>query len=628
MSKSLLPTVANSDLFRLMVEENQGMALILLDGDGTILYANAMAEHLRGKAREKLAGKPLASIYKTREEVDQIIQMAQSRGRHDEYGWNARSDGTKYWAHDVFTPLLDKDKGLVGFTMTTYELTRFKQTEQKLRENEQRYRLLVEGVRDYAIFMLDPNGIINSWNEGAKRFKGYEDYEIIGKHFSTFYTAEDKLNGKPARELEIAKATGKYEEEGWRVRKNGSLFWANVVITAMYNERNELTGFSKVTRDLTDRRRTEEMLRASEEQYRLLVNNVKDYGIYMLDTKGRIASWNTGAARIFGYSEEEVVGKNFSIFYPRGDMENDKPALELRVATETGKYEEETWRVRKDGTQFWASILLTAIYNHDKRLIGFAKVTRDLTERKRAENALKASEERLKKVNFDLNRSNQELERFTSVASHDMQEPLRTIRNYLSLVELRLAETATDEVKTFVKRTISAADRMKELILSLLQYSRISSEPTLYDDVVVGDVVTEVLGNLRSAIEDTHAEVHVELDVKLMRGHRIQLVQLFQNLVSNALKFVKDKPPVVTIEGHEEEDRFKFSVSDNGIGIEEKYVQQIFEVFKRLHGKSEYAGSGIGLAICKKIIEHHKGEIWVESVPGKGSTFHFTIAKL
>jgi PAS domain S-box-containing protein len=619
-------TVDHAGIFRLLVESSSAASVIILDPRGNIEYANPVAGSWRGLNPAAIVGIHLSAFYKTAEEVDQILKSASDKGRHDENGWQKTTSNGKFWAYDVFSPLNDPKTGLIGYSMLTYDLTRIKESEIRLRESEQRYRLLVEGVKDYAIFMLDPNGIISSWNEGARRLKGYEDYEVIGKHFSLFYTSEALHANKPPRELEIARTTGRYEEEGWRVKKDGSLFWANVVITALFNDRNELMGFSKVTRDLTERRKGDELLKASEEQYRLLVTSVKDYGIYMLDTKGRIASWNTGAMRILGYTEDEVLGKHFSIFYPKEDADNEKPQLELTIAREAGRFEEETWRIRKNGERFWASVVLTSMYNADKKLIGFAKITRDLTERKRAENALRSSEERLRRANKELNQSNQELERFTSVASHDLQEPLRTIRNYLSLIQSRMGEIEPD-VKNHMERTIAAADRMKELILSLLQYSRLSSERSPFADVKLDEALSEVMSNMRSAIEESGAEVTFDIQVETVFAHRIQIVQLFQNLISNAIKFVKDRKPKVHVTGVDEGEHYKFSVTDNGIGIEPRYQAQIFDIFKRLHGRSEYSGSGIGLAICKKIVEVHHGQLWVESVPNEGSTFHFTLQK-
>jgi PAS domain S-box-containing protein len=251
---------------------------------------------------------------------------------------------------------------------------------ENLRQSEERFRLLVESVRDYAIFMLDPEGHVLTWNAGAERFKGYRAAEIVGSHFSRFYPPDALARGLPGHELEVARRVGSFEDEGWRVRKDGSLFWANVVITAMRDATGALIGYSKVTRDLTQRRGHEEALRQSEERFRLLVEGVDEYAIFMLDVNGRIASWNVGAQRIKGYTTDEIVGQHFSIFYPQDARDSGWPEHELQQASEKGSFTDIGWRVRKDGTTLWASVTITALRDATGRLVGYAKLTRDLTE--------------------------------------------------------------------------------------------------------------------------------------------------------------------------------------------------------------------------------------------------------
>ncbi|WP_245590653.1 PAS domain-containing protein [Adhaeribacter aquaticus] len=271
------------------------------------------------------------------------------------------------------------------------------------RITDARYRLLVEGVTDYAIFMLDPTGHIVTWNAGAKRIKQYDASEIIGKHFSVFYTSEANAREFPLFELKEAKAKGKFEDEGWRVRRDGSVFWANVIITTIYNKKGEFIGFSKVTRDLSERKKAEddlykayEELKDSEERYRLLVEGVTDYAIFMLDPAGHVATWNAGARRIKQYEASEIIGKYFAKFYSRDLVLKGFPEYELSVARTTGRFEDEGWRYRKDGTAFWANVVITAIYNSRQELIGFSKITRDLSEKKQLEEQLFRINEELK----------------------------------------------------------------------------------------------------------------------------------------------------------------------------------------------------------------------------------------
>ncbi len=255
------------------------------------------------------------------------------------------------------------------------------------------FRLLVESVKDYAIFMLDPEGRVVTWNRGAEAIKGYRAKEIVGRHFSRFYAPEDIQARKPERALEAATTSGRFEDEGWRVRKDGSRFWASVVITAVRDGHGKLHGFVKVTRDLTERRRVEEKLRRSEERSRQMVDSVTDYAILLLDTEGRVISWNSGAQRIKGYRSEEILGEHFSRFFTPEDVAAGVPAHHLKQAASVGQYEDEGWRVRKDGSRFWANSVLTAVRDEQGTLTGFAKVTRDLTERRRADEALRAAEE-------------------------------------------------------------------------------------------------------------------------------------------------------------------------------------------------------------------------------------------
>jgi PAS domain S-box-containing protein len=263
-----------------------------------------------------------------------------------------------------------------------------------LTQGEVPFRLLVESVRDYAIFMLDPEGYIRSWNTGARHIKGYTAEEIIGRHFSIFYTEDALARRHPWYELEVAEREGRFEEEGWRIRKDGTRFWANVVITSVRDEAGILVGFAKVTRDLSER----QALRADEERLRLLVESVQDYAIFLLDPGGHILSWNRGAERIKGYTPGQVIGRHFSLFYTEDAKARRHPQFELEVAAREGRYEEEGWRVRADGGRFWANVVITALRNPGGELLGFAKITRDLTVRKRAEESLRQNEERLTRI--------------------------------------------------------------------------------------------------------------------------------------------------------------------------------------------------------------------------------------
>jgi PAS domain S-box-containing protein len=620
-----------------LILQNLPEAILLLDQDGYIKHTNKMVSEIFGFAPSELIDKPFTVLFNNSEgalkavfELDQALK----NGRFTSDGWKLKKDGSRFWCEMSLSTIKDEQNQILGVSCVLRDQSEKKAQEIQLRKQEEQYRLMVEGVKDYAIFMLDPNGYILTWNEGAKRTKGYLSSEIVGKHFSTFYTDTDLKAQKPARELRIAIATGKYEEEGWRIKKNGSVFWANVVITALFNERNELIGFSKVTRDLSERKEKEEQLRQSEERYRSLVEQVTDYGIFMLDEKGRITSWNEGAKRIKGYLPEEIIGKYFSIFYPEDDILSGKPAYELKVAQAEGKYEEEGWRIRKDGSFFWANVVITAIYNTEGTLIGYSKVTRDLTERKESERALRESNnkykiltEELRHANSELSHANQEMEQFTSIVSHDLQEPIRTIKSFLHLIDIKLKAGQFADLHTYTSKSITAANRMRELIQNLLHYTQLARDEMVKEAVNVSELFSHAIQNLRSSIESSKAQITIESEVEWIVGDHVQLLQLVQNLLSNALKFTRSEHPQICINCTQEHGKVKFAISDNGIGIANGDLHKVFEIFRRLSTEKTYPGTGIGLAICKKIVDRHHGLIWPESELGKGTTFYFTISQ-
>jgi len=618
-----------------LVLENLGDAVLLLDKSGVITYCNPAVLPVTGYEAGELLGKSISVLGEEKDNFiksDYELDVAFKNGSFVTQGWKLNKEQERFWGEVNMTSAYDQDGLHIGFCCVLRDISERKQDELQLLQSEERYRLMIEGVRDYSIFMLDAKGYIVTWNDGGRVISGYSASEIIGRHFSIFYTGQDLANNKPGMELETAVQNGMYEEEGWRVKKNGSVFWASVVVTALFSQENKLIGFSKVTRDLSDRLENEETLRQSEARYRSLVEQVLDYGIFMLDEKGRIVSWNEGASKIKGYSAQEIIGKYFSIFYPEEDIISGKPANELKVARAEGRYEEEGWRLRKDGSRFWANIIITAVYNTEKVLIGFSKVTRDLTERKKSEQLLKDSNLGLQKLanelrttNVELSMANQELEQFTSIVSHDLQEPIRTIQGFLRLIDMKLDVTQQQDLKTYVGKSIRAADRMKQLIENLLHYSQISKMNIIFEPVNIREIIDQALQNLKYSVDATGAKINVDYQTEFVQADQSQLVQIIQNLVSNALKFIDGKTPEIQIAVEREGQFVKFSVSDNGIGMAEGDLEKVFEVFKRLHTLKDYPGTGIGLAICKKIAERHQGKIWCKSERGEGTTFYFTI---
>jgi PAS domain S-box-containing protein len=488
------------------------------------------------------------------------------------------------------------------------------------------YRKMIEEIQDYAIILLDKDGMIRNWNKGAEKIKLYKEEEIIGQHFSIFYLPEDISDNLPQKLITQARQTGRAAHEGWRKRKNGSRFWGSITITALHDDKNNVIGYTKVTRDLTEKKVAEDSLRMSEQRYHQMVNEVQDYAIILLNKDGIIENWNAGAQKIKGYTSEEIIGKSFHVFYTKEDRESNLPTKILNEARLNGKANHEGWRVRKDGSKFWGLIAVTALHDKDGEVIGFSKVTRDLTDKKLAEDRVAA-------YLAELEIQNSELEQFAYVASHDLQEPLRKIQTFTELIQ----ENYQDEefVNRYFEKLNSSARRMSELIKSLLNYSRLTKTKSESEKIEINldEIVSEVRQDFELMIAEKKATIICD-PLPVVIGHRTQIGQLFSNIISNSLKYSKEAPVIkitAKITSRDEivdapktliaQHYHKISFQDNGIGFEQEYNKLIFSLFQRLHGKREYSGAGIGLALCKKILENHHGYIEGSGVLGKGATF-------
>jgi PAS domain S-box-containing protein len=627
-----------------------------------------------------------------------------------------------------------------------------RQAEVALREGEDRYRMLLDGVRDYAIFMMDPQGRVVSWNAGAERIKGYTAEQIIGHNFACFFPAEDIERGRPEEVLRMTAASGRHEERGMRVRKDGSRFLSSLAFTALRDTEGKLRGFSEFSHDLSEET-------ASDARYRGLLEAAPD-AMVVVNQRGEIVLLNVQAEKQFGYSRDELVGQRVKNIIPEGFAErliadatrstadalaqqigtgielsgrrkdgsefpieimlsplesaegilvtaairdiSVRKAAEERLVQMEGRYRglleaapdamvvvnqggeivlvnvqaekqfgysrdellgqkvtnivpegfaerlvadatrstaealaqqigmgiELTGR-RKDGSGFPIEIMLSPLESAEGMLVTAA--IRNISARKKSEedNAEleRRVEERTKELavaNQVLEQSNLELKQFAYVASHDLQSPLRSISGFVQLLQLEYEGKLDDQARDWIRRTVQSIEQMQTLIRDLLSYSRVDARSRPFIRIPFSDIVNDALTQLDSSIHDSGAQVTCGPLPEIM-GDRSQLVQLTQNLIGNGLTYRGDQPPRIHLSAEHSGKEWIFSVRDNGIGIDPKYHEQIFEIFKRLHDQKEYPGTGIGLAVCRRVVNRHGGRIWVESEFGHGSTFCFTI---
>jgi PAS domain S-box-containing protein len=491
------------------------------------------------------------------------------------------------------------------------------EAKQEWLESERRFRLLVEGVIDYAIYMLDTTGIVVNWNAGAARIKGYRADEVVGQHFGIFYPPEDRAIGQPQRSLETARREGRFEAEGWRIRKDGTRFLASVVIDAIY-ENGVLIGFAKITRDVTEREQARIALRESEQQFRMLVDGVTDYALYMLDPNGRVSSWNSGGERIKGYTPVEIIGQHFSRFYTDAEQNAGVPLRALSTARETGRYEAEGWRVRKDGSFFWASVIIDAIRDDSGKLIGFAKITRDITERRDAQTVLEKVQRQLAE-----SQKMDALGQLTGGVAHDFNNLLMIVTGHIQT--LRQAVPADSKAARAAHAIELAAQRGATLTRQLLTFSRrqrVNPQPIDVRQRIdsIREVLTSGLGGSVRLVVDIPTDIW---PVIVDTGEfEIALV----NLVINARDAMPDGGTVtlsasnVEIEesnGLDAGEYIAIAVEDTGVGIPADVIDKVFDPF--FTTKPVGKGTGLGLSQVHGFAHQAGGTVKVASELGKGS---------
>ena len=605
-------------------------AMVVVNQGGEIVLLNVQAEKQFGYRRDELVGQKVKNIIPegfaerliadgTRTATD---ALAQPMGTGIELS-GRRRDGSEFPIEIMLSPLESTEGILVTAAIRNISLRKEAEkhlaqievgrrlTEDALRESEESYRILLDGIQNYAIFMMDPRGEIVSWNAGAERIKGYTADQIIGRNFSCFFPPEDIERGRPAEILRMTAASGRHEEQGMRVRKDGSRFVASLTFTALRDSAGDLRGFSEFSHDLSESKE-------SGAKYRALLEAAPD-AMVVVNQGGEIVLLNVQAEKQFGYSRDELVGQQVKNIIPEGFAErliaDGTRSAAQALAQHIGTGIALAGR-RKDGTEFPIEIMLSPLESREGILVTAA--IRDITERNK-------SEEHLVKTVGELKRSNDELQQFAYVASHDLQEPLRMVASYTQLLAKRYQGRLDSDADEFIAFAVDGCHRMQGLIQDLLAYSRAGTNGRALCQVSGEDALEGALTNLRTTIEQSGAIVSHD-SLPAIRTDETQLTQVFQNLVGNAIKYRSAEVPRVHVSATKTGDNeWIFSVRDNGLGIAPQYFERIFILFQRLHGRNEFEGTGIGLAICKKVLERLGGRIWVESQPEKGSTFRFAL---
>lgn len=476
------------------------------------------------------------------------------------------------------------------------------------------FQLLVDAVTDYALYMLDPDGRIVTWNAGAARFKGYASDEIIGEHFSRFFTPEDRDAGLPAQALATAAREGRFEAEGWRIRKDGTRFWAHAILDPIRAEDGSLLGFAKITRDITEKRRLEQATYNSALQLRMLVQGVRDYAIYMLDTDGRITSWNSGAQAIKGYAEEEVLGQHFSRFYTEEDRARGVPAAALETSLRDGKFEAEARRVRKDGSLFWAHVLIDPIYNEAGEHVGFAKITRDITERKLAEQELRQTQEALLQ-----SQKLQALGELAGGIAHDFNNLMTVMRGSADFM-LRQPDMPVEKRNRYLSVMLETAERATSLTSRLLAFARRQPlEPEVVDLSVRLDAMGEMLQRTLGSFYDLELDLApalwlVEIDPTGLEAALLNAVLNARDAMPDGGRITIATRKVARAEG----DGVTLSISDTGHGIPPDTLKRVFEPF--FTTKPTGKGTGLGLSQIHGYAVQSGGSAKIESELGKGTT--------
>jgi len=604
------------------VVDNALDGLISIDARGIVESFNPACERIFGYKAEEVVGRNIKMLMPEpyHREHDGYLSHYHATGEAKIIGTpgrevrGRRKDGSTF-PIDLSVSAFELEDGK-HFSGILRDITARKDAEQKLREEAARLSAVMNTVLD-GLITIDQHGTIMSFNPAAVKIFDYQPEDVIGQNVKILmpepYHGEHDGYLKNYMGTGEAKVIGIGREVSGR-RRNGSVFPMELGVNEAHMDGGRM--FVGTIRDITDRKRMQQELMEREELYRVLIDGIGDYAIYMLDTAGKVKSWSNSAESIKGYTAEEIIGQHFSIFFTPEQQAEGAPKNALQIAATTGRYEAEALRIRKDGTAFWANMIVNALHSRKGELLGFAKITRDISQSKMLE-------QQREQMIGKLTESNTELERFAYICSHDLQEPLRMISNFSQRLENHLGGTLDDKAKHYMKYVVDGAAHARQMISDVLNYARLSHDTEQLATIDSKLILEGVLQDLSMRIQETGARITYDA-LPILRIQPTHLRQLLQNLISNAIKFCKETPSVhigVAREG----DFWRFSVRDNGIGIAPEHLGKLFTIFQRLHNREQYPGTGIGLAVCKKVTQKYDGKIWLESKQGEGSTFFFTL---
>ncbi|MEG3846809.1 PAS domain S-box protein [Microcoleus sp. herbarium19] len=594
--------------------------------DGTIKTFNRAAQQLLGYSLQEVAGKVTPAIIHEPLEIvkraevlsqelgvkiepgfDVFVALAR-RGIADENEWTyIRKDGSRFPVLLSVTALSDGEGNINGFLGIGQDISDRKQAEKELRDLNNAMQNAVEGIS-----RLDMDGRYLKINRAYAHKCGYEPEEMIGLEWPITVHPDDVEMLVLAYQEMLS--SGKVEVEARGVRKNGSFFYKQVTMISAFDEQGIFNGHHCFMKDITDRKLTETALQESESKYRQIVELAEE-GIWVIDSNARTTYVNHAMARMLGYSELEMFGRSLFNFMDEQVRQSANDNMERR---KQGIAERHEFRLKsKDGKDVWTYMSTSPVMDENDCLLSCCALVYNITDRKE-------SEQQMLQLTEDLKRSNEELEQFAYVASHDLQEPLRAVTSYTQLLADRYRGNLDEKADKYINYIVDGATRMQQLINDLLAYSRLGTRGQEFEPADCNAAVQQSLCNLQIAIAEKKAVITCDAMPTVMADES-QLVQLFQNLIANSIKFCRQDIPLIHIAARREESEWLLCVRDNGIGIDPEYADRIFIIFGRLHGRREYSGTGIGLAMCKRIVERHGGRIWVESQEGKGATFCFTI---